>query len=1043
MTLSTTFRASLSRYLSSDLLDKLPDTRAMQDSIQHLNSLHTSVKSFLPLYIAEDEERITHTYGALRPGTFMFSDVSGFTALTEALQRAAGSEGTETLTEIINKFFATMLEIVARSDGHLLKFAGDALLTFFPADDANSEAQKAIRTGLRMQRAMIENFQPIRHDYLTQHFGPNHGFQLTMSVGLSKGRLFENLIGTTSQRDHTILGDLPGMAMNAEAAGEKNDVIIDAQLREAYKDTFETQDLGDGFYCVLDTFGDKLDDYEFQVLGKRRAKSSALFNLDQENLLETLSKQLERVDRVAHFVAPDVITKLVTMGGQEVNSENRLTTTMFVHVTGFAELLQQWGEEELPRINGILSRYYILMQHVIAAQGGALTRTDPYQLGIKLLITFGATINHPDDPDRAVAAALEMNHQLALFNQRLLEELPPEMHRSPFITQRMGITQGQAFAGLVGWKAVRREYTVMGDDVNLAARLMSKAQPGQILISSRVWERVRNDIETEKLTPFQLKGKSQPTQAYAVLGHKEAIGEHPAITSDTAFIGHDLILLLLAKALQQARGPARRRAIGLYGDAGVGKTRIARQIIRNAEISGFQVAWATCQFRSDRKSTWRMIISQLLGLESLKNDDERRDVLRKRLREFNLIELDSVLNDLLFDLAPAKKEAEVKRRAATDEMSPPPGVSTDIFRLAAQLDKEQVKKSGLFGAAQRKLDNNQTKAATDEQAIWKRVEVRTSLADAVSRLIAAFTNKYPTLIVIDDLHQENNQALPILKKVLTDITHGHLVILVTYEPVSELGVDIQAVSVPDLRDDETYLMAGGILRVPELGPKLSRLVWERTRGRPLFIESLLVTLVADSKIELVQGVAELRPDVNMADVPDDVRELIMSRIDRLPAESQAVLRVAAVLGADFSQEALAAVGEHAEPNKLAAILHDLLQAQILVAHDQVYNFRHGMTQQAVYDTLSRMQRQKIHRQAAEYLSKQPDSQRHTLEIASHYVRGGLPPRAMEIVTTAAERAEADGKIEQAIELYTNALELFPQEQNVQSQLDRLKALMPG
>ena len=77
------------------------------------------------------------------------------------------------------------------------------------------------------------------------------------------------------------------------------------------------------------------------------------------------------------------------------------------------------------------------------------------------------------------------------------EELPPELHRTPFVTQRIGVTLGIIFAGEVGWKA-RREYTVMGDEVNLAARLMTKAQPGQILICERIYERVRDLIRGRK-----------------------------------------------------------------------------------------------------------------------------------------------------------------------------------------------------------------------------------------------------------------------------------------------------------------------------------------------------------------------------------------------------------------------------------------------------------------------------------------------------------------------------------------------------------------
>ena len=122
------------------------------------------------------------------------------------------------------------------------------------------------------------------------------------------------------------------------------------------------------------------------------------------------------------------------------------------------------------------------------------------------------------------------------------------------------MTLGIIFAGEVGWKA-RREYTVMGDEVNLAARLMTKAQPGQILISERVYERVRDSFEAEKVEPLHLKGKSLPVQAYAV---KNVAA--PTITMDFSsqmpFIGHDVFMLSLTYTLRQAseRAAARRRA---------------------------------------------------------------------------------------------------------------------------------------------------------------------------------------------------------------------------------------------------------------------------------------------------------------------------------------------------------------------------------------------------------------------------------------------------------------------------------------------------
>jgi adenylate cyclase len=171
MTFDSDLHARLKRFhLPGDLLAQLPDSQALATAIRRINSMYQAVSSFLPQYIADNETLYTEDYGDLRPGTFMFADVSGFTALSEKLQHVGGDEGIDILTEVINTFFAQMLEILAKSNGMLLKFAGDALLIFFPAGRGVDEAPLAIRTGLRMQREMKASFQPIQHPGLDELF---------------------------------------------------------------------------------------------------------------------------------------------------------------------------------------------------------------------------------------------------------------------------------------------------------------------------------------------------------------------------------------------------------------------------------------------------------------------------------------------------------------------------------------------------------------------------------------------------------------------------------------------------------------------------------------------------------------------------------------------------------------------------------------------------------------------------------------------------------------------------------------------------------
>jgi len=583
-----------------------------------------------------------------------------------------------------------------------------------------------------------------------------------------------------------------------------------------------------------------------------------------------------------------------------------------------------------------MGRYYTLVQHVITARGGTLTRTDPYNLGIKLLATFGAPVAHPDDPDRAVDAALELTHQLAQYNRRLLEELPPELHREPYVTQRIGITLGIIFAGEVGWKA-RREYTVMGDEVNLAARLMTKAFPGNTLISERVYERVRDSFEAEKIDPLHLKGKSLPVQAYAVRNIAA-----PTITvnfsSQMPFIGHDVFMLSLTYTLRQAVN-GRRRAVALVGDAGIGKTRIAQQFAKTAASSNFQVAWATCTSRNGRKTTWGTLAAQLLGVDPVKDSPQARKTIRDTLRDLNQLELEAPLVDLIYD----------------STLNPPVGSDTSaynrsIFAAASALE-DPKSNSGVYGVARRFMESkDDSKGMTS--GLFKKAGQSIGPIDAVEQLLLAFTQKIPTLLVIDDLHLENPQAVKALQYILDEVKEARLVVVVTYEPSLEISLDAQTLVVPDLSEEDTYQVALAILHSSELGPRLKHLLWDRTSGRPLFIEALLRKLLQAGYIEQLEGYAELKQDADLEALPDDVRELVISRLDSFSPQAQVVLRAASALAEDFTIEALQAVSDAGNATQMRTVLAELGKAQMLEkVGDTLYRFRHGLTQRVIYESL--------------------------------------------------------------------------------------------
>lgn len=1072
MTLDAAFANSLRPLLPDHLREGLTafaegeggDERAERDLLrdieQHLNSLYIATASFIPSYIADDTsildpKRAATDYGALRPGAFLFADVSGFTALSEMIQQHSGAEGTEVLTAVINDYFTSMLEILAKSDGQLLKFAGDALLAFYPArgDADTSPALKAARTGLRMQQAMADGFQPIRSERLTALLGEGHDAQLTMSIGIAQGQLFEGVVGSVVQRDHVIQGALPGEAMDAEGVGVRDEVIVAADIVPLFDDRFELKLLDDGFVQVVG-LTERLDDFELQATGMRRRQvAGSLLDFGDGDLLRSVQQAADKVERVRPFVAPAVFSELVNSAAHaehgerdryHVASSNVPAATMFIHCTGFSELLAEWGMEFLPDLTGFLSRYYTMVQQTITELGGTLTRTDPYKLGFKLLITFGAPIKHEDDRERAVAAALELQTRLAAFNRRIDEDVRRlearsgrSLARETYVRQRIGITFGMIFAGEAGWKQ-RREFTVMGDDVNLAARLMATAQFGEILVNSAVFDAARASFAAEALPPLTLKGKSRPVQAYRVTGALQQAAAARSV-DEMPFIGHDQFLLTLNLILPQVKR-GRVRALGLVGDAGAGKTRIAREFATMAHATDFRVAFVTCQERSTRHSIWAQIVAQVLGVDPFADPAAGRAAIRAALEALGQSALLGVLGDLLYGFTP---EPERKRQQSLQ----------DLFQAVSKMRPEELKTSGMFGVLRRKAAKEPApeaaaSASREEQAsIWNTVERRTSTEQAVTALLQAAASRQPLLIVIDDAHQATARALAILDHVLTHVQGVPLAFLVTYEPLTVVGDETQRAlrpvlsrlksePVPDLNEYEAGRLAMACLGASEMEAALRDLVWQRTSGRPLYIEALMRSLQDELYVMVTDDRARLSPIADTGALPENVRELVLSRINRLPTQMLDLARAGAVLGARFTLPTLDAVSGFADRAAVEAGRDGLVEAQVLVATGQEYAFRHGMTQSVIYDSMSRAQRLKLHRAAADYfLRPEVDA---PLQAAYHLARCGLLPRAVEVVQTAAEAAEQRKDYESALEFCQFAVELLPDNRDVLLRLVRVR-----
>lgn len=221
----------------------------------------------------------------------------------------------------------------------------------------------------------------------------------------------------------------------------------------------------------------------------------------------TMAAQLEQGERarnlVSKLVSKQVAAKLLARGEEGIRGERRLCTILFADIRGFTPTAEKMLPEDLV---ALLNEYFTSMVDIIFKYDGILDKF----IGDAIMAIWNAPIDQPDGPLRGVRAALEMQREIAMLNVRF------KAQGRPPIGVGIGISTGEVVAGKMG-SARKWEYTVIGDDVNLAQRIESKTAAGQVRISESTYQLLKNRVEVEALEPFLPKGKSQLVNVYRVI----------------------------------------------------------------------------------------------------------------------------------------------------------------------------------------------------------------------------------------------------------------------------------------------------------------------------------------------------------------------------------------------------------------------------------------------------------------------------------------------------------------------------------------------
>jgi len=455
-------------------------------------------------------------------GTLLSADLSGFTALSEKLTRL-GREGAEELTNLLNACFDGMIDAMEARGGDVLKFGGDALLVLFTGAGHAARACRAAVATRTLIRTPLQT-------------GGGASVRLRISQGMHSGRFLLFAVRGTHV-EVLVSGAGATEAVTCEAIAAAGEILLSAASAALVEPAWIG---GEKESRWLLRRGAGAGTPGVAVAG--HADRSA-----ERNLLGTASDPL-RAERLTSYV-PEVQREQIAAGG---TGEHRRATIGFLKFSHTDRLVADSGGASLARRLAELAE---AVARAEATHGVHWLATDIYPDGGKIILTAGAPVSSGHDEEAMLGAVRDV------------------LDAGVDLELSAGVNAGPVFVGNLG-SQTRRTFTVMGDAVNLAARLMQKAEAGQLVASRAVLEMTRAPFELDRLAPFLVKGRSQAVHA-AVVGRREATLSR----TSTGFplVGRSAELTELQTAVDRARNGT-GAVIDIVGDAGIGKTRLVDEL---------------------------------------------------------------------------------------------------------------------------------------------------------------------------------------------------------------------------------------------------------------------------------------------------------------------------------------------------------------------------------------------------------------------------------------------------------------------------------
>jgi class 3 adenylate cyclase/tetratricopeptide (TPR) repeat protein len=875
-------------------------------------------------------------------GAALFADISGFTPLTEALSRGLGPRrGVEELTGHLNHVYDALINEVHRYRGSVIAFAGDAITCWFDGDNGT----RATAAALGIQAAMSPFSQVLLPD--------GNMVALTVKAAVATGPARRFIVGDPEiQFIDVMAGQTLARMANGAHLAAKGEVVVDLDTATNLAQPIR-----------------EVDWRESEDTPKRFA------------VVHQLSTPVDPQPWPGRMILEDTVVRpwliqavydRVLAGQGEFLTELRPAVALFIKFDGID---YDADETAAQKLNG----FVCWVQQVLARYEGFLIDVSIGDKGSYLYCAFGAPIAHENDAWRALTVALAIRTP------------PAELG---FIKDiRIGISRGTMRTGAYGG-STRRTYGLLGDEVNLAARLMERAAAGQVLVSGRAQNGCDDAFTWQELPAIRVKGKTDLVELFVLLDARSPSALRLIEpTYALPMVGRTTELGVIRSKMDLALS-GRGQILGITAEAGMGKSRLIAEVIKLANPPRFTGYGGQCQSYGTNTSylVWWTIWRGLFHLDPVLPLEKQISVIEEKLKEINPI--------------------LVPRLPLLGAVLNLPIPDNDVTR---QFDAK-LRKSSLDAL----------------------------LLDCLRHFAAAT----PTLLVLEDCHWIDPLSQDLLIVLSRAIVNLPVLLAAAYrppdanraqEPQFQPLPHFTEIRLADLtRDEAGHLITQKLAQLSgsDAAPPASLVerLLARSEGNPFYLEELL-NYLQDQGIDPHDARA-----VERLELPTTLHSLILSRIDQLTENQRITLKVASVVGRLFQAATLWGIDAQLDEPKVKADLEALKKLDLTPLDkpepELTYLFKHIVTQEVAYESLPYATRAKFHEAIGVYIEHCcGDSRGHQVDLlAFHFDRSKNEAKRREYLLKAGEAAQARYANSAAINYYERLLPLLPRNERIPTML---------